>query len=225
MYNEPLYRHINTTGIEFYWYWLQYFFMKKFSIPFATILLAAAVWSCSDNTNYGSDVSDDTLSTTTTDTTNAMQTTPVNTTPLSREDSLFVMEAAMGSMMEVEAGNLAQQNGGSQRVKNFGAMMVRDHSQANNELKTLVTGRGIMIPDSLPADKRKHIEAMGKMKGKSFDSHYISMMKDDHKKDISKFEKQASSGTDAQLKDWATKTLPVLKMHRDSIESISKAKN
>jgi putative membrane protein len=62
------------------------------------------------------------------------------------------------------------------------------------------------------------------MTGKSFDTHYISMMKDDHAKAISKFEKEAKNGKDADVKNWATKTLPVLKAHKDSIDAISKAK-
>lgn len=204
--------------------------MKKNSVTLAACLLAASIWSCSDNNLHSSDAAD---STSTTSTTTGMDTsatgmnpgtTAINTTPLGKEDSMFVMEAAIGGMMEVEAGNLAQQNGNNQRVKDFGAMMVRDHGQANNELKSLVASRGIMLPDSLPADKRKHIESMQKMKGKSFDSHYISMMKDDHAKDIKKFEKEAGSGQDADVKNWASKTLPTLKMHKDSIDAISKAK-
>ena len=206
--------------------------MKKNYLALTACFIATTIWSCSDNNTHGSDTSTDTTttSTTTTDTTNTMSntanasTTPTNTTPLGKEDSTFVMEAAIGGMMEVEAGNLAQQNGASQRVKDFGAMMVRDHGQANNELKSLVSSRGIAIPDSLPADKRKHIESMRKMTGKSFDSHYVSMMKEDHRKDIGKFEKEANSGKDADVKNWASKTLPTLKVHKDSIDAISKAK-
>jgi putative membrane protein len=50
------------------------------------------------------------------------------------------------------------------------------------------------------------------------------MMKEDHNKDISKFEKEASGGQDADIKNWASKTLPTLKVHKDSIDAISKAK-
>ena len=207
-----------------------------------TCLLAATIWSCSNNTSSGSstDSTTTTTSTTTVDTmhaktdtsmhantpatSNANMNNTMNNTPLSKPDSMFVTEAALGSMMEVEAGNLAQQNASSQRVKDYGAMMVRDHGQANNELKSLVSSHGIMLPDSLPTAQRKHIESMRKMTGKAFDSHYVSMMKDDHRKDIAKFEKEANSGKDADIKNWASKTLPTLKMHRDSIEAISKAK-
>jgi putative membrane protein len=203
--------------------------MKKNFLAFSAILLAASLWSCGNNKSTGTETTDSTSTTTSTtgmDTskTSTATTTPMNTAPIPKEDSLFVLEAAKGGMMEVEAGNLAQQNAASQRVKDFGAMMVRDHSAANNELKSLVSGRGIMLPDSLPADMRKHMDAMKKMTGKAFDNHYVSMMLSDHKKDVSKFEKESKDAKDADIRNWAGKTLPTLKKHLDSIQAISKGK-
>ena len=49
------------------------------------------------------------------------------------------------------------------------------------------------------------------------------MMEDDHRKTIDKFEKQASSGGDEQLRLWAGATLPVLKKHLDSVQAIKKS--
>lgn len=126
--------------------------------------------------------------------------------------------------MEVQAGQLAQQKAMNQRVKDFGAMMVADHSKANDELKSFASGRGLMLPDSLPADKKKHLDAMNKLNGKAFDQHYVNMMVDDHKKDVDEFKKQAASAEDGQLKTWAGNTLPVLQKHLDSIQAIKKGK-
>ncbi len=46
----------------------------------------------------------------------------------------------------------------------------------------------------------------------------------DHNKDINEFEKAVNECNDADLKAWAAKTLPVLKMHKDSVQAVSKAK-
>jgi putative membrane protein len=206
--------------------------MKKSFFALSAILIAATLWSCSDNTTKSSTTDSTSTSTTTTTgtgtdtmpTTSTANTTPMNTAPIPKEDSSFVLEAAKGGMMEVEAGNLAQQNASSQRVKDFGAMMVRDHSAANNELKSMVSGRNFMLPDSLPADMRKHMNELKKLNGKAFDSHYVSMMLSDHKKDVSKFEKESKDAKDADIRNWAGKTLPTLKTHLDSIQAISKGK-
>jgi len=132
------------------------------------------------------------------------------------------MEAAVGGLMEVQAGQLAQQNAQSERVKDFGSMMVTDHSKANDELKSYASGHGINLPDSLPKDKQKHLDAMKTMKGAEFDKHYVSMMVEDHQKDVAKFKKESTSANDVQLKTWAGSTLPVLQKHLDSIQAIKK---
>ncbi len=193
--------------------------MKKRFFSLAIVALGFFTWSCNDNSS--TTTSDDSTTMNMPETTNTMNTTPVNTTPFSSGDSAFVMEAAMGGMMEVEAGTLAQQNAANQRVKDFGSMMVADHGKANNELKTMVSGR-IMIPDSLPAKMKKQLDQLRKLNGKAFDRSYMSMMTEDHKKDIDKFQKQSQSATDAQLKSWAGATLPVLQKHYDSVQAIRK---
>lgn len=141
--------------------------------------------------------------------------------PLTPQDSTFVMKAAMGGMLEVEAGKIAQQNAQHERVKTYGAMMVKDHSGANQELISIASGRGMTIPTALPADMKKMTDAMRTMRGRAFDAHYMGMMVKDHQQTVAEFQRQASSGGDPELKAWAGKTLPVLQMHRDSATAIN----
>jgi putative membrane protein len=198
-------------------------FMKKKLLSFAICLSAALIWSCNNSgetTNTGD--SSSTATETGTDTMSTANNITVSTTPLSKNDSMFVMEAAIGGLMEVQAGQLAQQNAQSQRVKDFGSMMVTDHSKANDELKSYAAGHGITLPTELPADKQKHVDAMKNMKGAAFDKHYIAMMVEDHKEDVGKFKKQSTDASDAQLKTWAGNTLPVLQKHLDSVQAIKK---
>lgn len=210
--------------------------MKKNHLLLLACLFAGFTWSCNNsgkNTSSGDTSTSSNSSTTTSNTidtmNNANATTPTTSTNatkmmLSKDDSMFVMEAAAGGMEEVELGNVAQQMAANQRVKDFGSMMVRDHSKANDELKSLASSKGINLPDSLPASKKKEVDMMKKMTGKGFDNHYVSMMVEDHKKDVAKFKKMSETAKDADLKNWAAKTLPTLQTHLDSIQAISKAK-
>src|SRR5579864_8800068 len=63
-------------------------------------------------------------------------------------DASFYKNAAEGGMAEVELGNLAQKNGKSQSVKDFGAMMVKDHSAANEKLKSVAAAKNVALPSS-----------------------------------------------------------------------------
>jgi putative membrane protein len=147
-----------------------------------------------------------------------------NTTPLEKMDRDFVMEAAAGGMMEVELGNIAQQNAASQRVKDFGSMMVRDHSKANDELTAFASRRNLMMnTDSLTNLHKSHIDALKNKTGAAFDKAYISMMVNDHKKDVGEFEKASKMCKDQECLSFASKTLPTLQMHLDSAQAISKS--
>lgn len=139
------------------------------------------------------------------------------------KDKDFVKEAAGGGLMEVELGRYAQQNARNPRVKQFGAMMVRDHSKANEELKGLASRKNVDLSDALDNSHQNKLSDLKQKTGSDFDEAYIKEMVDDHEKDVDKFKKQAEDGEDQDLKAFAAKTLPVLLMHQDSAKSIRDA--
>ncbi|GAA4327661.1 DUF4142 domain-containing protein [Flaviaesturariibacter amylovorans] len=205
---------------------------QKLLLP--ALIAAIAFTSCNGDGASSNGSTDTTVSTTTTNSTDTGSTstgpgtsnagaTTTTGTPLNEADQAFVRKAAMGGTMEVQAGQVAQQNGQHERVKAFASMMVNDHTNANNELKQLATSRGLMLTDSVDAKMQQHMTAMQKMQGKAFDKHYMDMMVNDHSKTIADFEKAASGANDPDLKAWAAKMLPALKMHKDSATAINKA--
>ena len=202
--------------------------MKRLFLPLSLLLGTVVFTSCGDGAETETDTT--TTTTTTTDTSTmaggaaGTTGTTFSSTPLTGQDTTFAKEAASAGLMEVELGNLAQQNAANPRVKSFGQMMVRDHSTANTELKSLAQAKNMMLPDSMMKKHRDHVESMRKMTGKSFDNHYMQMMVKDHQEDVQKFEKASTGATDADLKGWAGKTLPILRMHLDSAKAINQAK-
>ena len=138
----------------------------------------------------------------------------------------FAVEAANGGMMEVDLGRMAEEKGVSNDVKEFGKMMVADHSKANDELKTLATAKNITLPATIGEDKQEHVNDLAKLSGKEFDKKYVSMMLDDHQKDVDAFEKASKNDEiDADVKAFAAKTLPTLQQHLDRIKAIDKMMN
>jgi putative membrane protein len=133
----------------------------------------------------------------------------------------FAVNAANGGMMEVELGKIAQENASSPKVKAFGAMMVKDHSEAGNTLKGIASSLNIALPDSVSNDTKKEIDMLKMKKGKAFDKAYVNMMLDDHKKVIAEFHKCADNCSDSTIKAFAYNTLPVLDKHLDSIQVIA----
>lgn len=153
-----------------------------------------------------------------------MSSNPHNVTAETRVDGSsgdFMKTAARGGLMEVELGKYAQQHAQSQRVKNFGAMIVRDHSEANSELRVLASKKRLNLPPAINAEQQANVNEMMKMTGSDFDKHYMEMMTQDHVKDVQLFQNATDEDRDADVKEFARKTLPILKMHLDSAKIIS----
>ena len=128
-------------------------------------------------------------------------------------DSRFAMEAAQGGMTEVQLGQLAKDKASSDAVKQFGQRMVDDHTKANDQLKSVASQKGITLPTDVGAKNQAAIDRLSKLSGAAFDHAYMQHMLMDHKKDIADFRKEASSGKDPQIKQFASETLPTLETH------------
>jgi putative membrane protein len=138
-------------------------------------------------------------------------------------DSGFLKSAAEGGMSEVELGQLAQQKATSPAVKDFGAMMVKDHTAANNKLKALAASKQVSLPDSSSVMQKATKTKLNMMSGDAFDKSYVKGMIEDHEADIKEFQKEASQGKDPGAKAFAASTLPTLQAHLTKIRSIAAA--
>jgi len=138
-------------------------------------------------------------------------------------DAAFYKKAAEGGIAEVELGKLAQEKSLNQSVKDFGAMMVTDHSAANDKLKAIAERKSIKLPSSPSVGQMATKTKLEVLSGDAFDKSYIKGMVKDHQEDIEEFQKEATSGQDPDAKAYAAATLPTLKSHLKKIESIAAA--
>ncbi|MBC7556604.1 MAG: DUF4142 domain-containing protein [Chryseobacterium sp.] len=145
-----------------------------------------------------------------------------NTAMLPNQDKMFADAAAKGGMMEVMLGNIAETNASNQKVKDFGKMMVSDHSKANDELKSWAMNANYNLPTSLDADQQKMVDNLKMKMGADFDKAYTDLMVNDHKKVIEAFKKEAMNGT-GSLKTFASNTVPALEIHLTKAEDAMKA--
>lgn len=132
----------------------------------------------------------------------------------------FMTEAAQGGMAEVELSRMAQTKAQNADVKKFAQKMVQDHTNANNELKGVATKKTVTLPTDVGAMHKAAMDKLKGMSGADFDKEYVAEMVKDHEKDVADFQKQADGATDADVKAFAAKTLPTLKMHLEMIKDI-----
>jgi putative membrane protein len=139
----------------------------------------------------------------------------------SNPDKAFFKHAAEGGIAEVEAGKLAQSKGNSQAVKDFGAMMVKDHSAANDELKQIATAQNVDLPSTSSVKQIASKAKLEVLTGDTFDKAYIKGQITAHQETAALFKKEIASGTDAPAKAFAKKTLPTVQAHLKKIKAIA----
>jgi putative membrane protein len=149
--------------------------------------------------------------------------TNTSSSKLSSGDSDFIKEAAQGGMMEVQLGKAAQDKASNEKVKEFGKRMEQDHSKANDELKKIASDKGVQLSSDLDKKHKSKMDKLTKLSGAEFDRQYMRDMVSDHKDDIKKFQNEADKGKDADLKKFASQTLPTLKEHLQLAESTADA--
>jgi putative membrane protein len=128
-------------------------------------------------------------------------------------DEDFAVKAAAAGKKEVELGKLATRQAQSVAVKTFARRMVSDHTKAGNKLNALAMRKTITVPAEIDADAKAAMDQLSNLKGAEFDRAYMQMMVADHEKAVADFQTEASAGADADLKAFATTTLPTLKTH------------
>ena len=135
----------------------------------------------------------------------------------------FVKEAAISDMFEIESSKLAQEKG-NPGEKTFASQMVSDHTKTSTELKGMVTGGKVKadVPTALDSSHQSKLDKLKGESAKDFSSDYDSMQVSAHKDAVSLFERYAKGGENADLKNWAGKTLPALKHHLDMAQSLKK---
>ena len=201
--------------------------MKKtyLAIAFATATLFACNSGTSSNTADSTTMnrSDSNTSTQGQMDTSSASANNASAQPVSDSAKQFMMAAASGGNTEVMASQVALTMAKNDRVKNFANMMVNDHTQANNELKSMATRMNVTLPDSVMPKQHDELETLRKTSGKNFDKEYMDMMVKDHKETVAKFQKASQNLDNNDLKTWASNTLPKLQMHLDSAQAIQKA--
>lgn len=152
--------------------------------------------------------------------TSAMNTT--SSAPVSQQDADWAAKVANANMTEIELSKVAQDKATNDRLKNFANMMVTDHTKAGDQLKQLAATKNITLPANLDSKSQKMLDDLNKKTaGKDFDKAYQNDMLSGHKDAVDAFTKGSNDLKDADLKNFATQTLPTIQMHQDSIKAIA----
>ncbi|MFO1100267.1 MAG: DUF4142 domain-containing protein [Xanthobacteraceae bacterium] len=130
----------------------------------------------------------------------------------------FVRAAIEGNLAEIAVGKLAQDKGANDGVRNFGKVLVDDHSAANEKAIALANSLGIKVATAPTKKEKAEYDRLAKLSGAAFDSAFVKAMVGDHKAAIRAFQRAAKK--DGEVAQFAKDTLPTLEKHLKDAEAL-----
>lgn len=140
-------------------------------------------------------------------------------------DQQFVDFAAQTDMVEANLGQLAQNVAATQPVKDYGQMLVSNHTKDYSQLYSAAQQANLNVPNAIDAaQNKKMIDPFQKLKGAAFDRRYEQEMIAGHTKAIAIYKKEAVDAQNPGLKSYAEQALPVLEKHLDGAKALQHSK-
>ncbi|HEX4112018.1 MAG TPA: DUF4142 domain-containing protein [Stellaceae bacterium] len=139
-------------------------------------------------------------------------------------DKSFAIKAAASGMTEVAEARIALGKSQNGDVKSFAQRMDKDHTQANNELMQIAQGEGLKLPTTPSKKDQAQATKLSNLSGANFDQAYVKDQVAAHEQAVALFKKESQSGKDANLKSFATKTLPTLEDHLQMAQGLAAKK-
>lgn len=125
----------------------------------------------------------------------------------------FATAVASSNMKEVELGKLALKNANYHLLKEFAQKMIDAHTQANSDLQKACYTAGVTLPAAMEKSDQEEVDKIAGKNGKDFDRAYVKKMVSEHQKAMERLDAAAANMKDISLRNYAEKTLPVVKAH------------
>lgn len=130
------------------------------------------------------------------------------------------------NQVDIDAGTLAESKGSSKDVRDFGKLMVTDHSGVNKQAEALVTKLKVKPEDnptsqSLKAGGKDNVKKLQGLKDTAFDKAYIDHEVAYHEQVLDAIDKTlVPNAKNEQLKALIVKVRPAFVAHLDHAKTI-----
>jgi putative membrane protein len=130
-----------------------------------------------------------------------------------------MVAAHQSNLTEIAAGKAAQQKATTAKVRNLGAMFIRDHTTMDAQLRAAAKSLGVSLPSTPNAQQRASLAAVAAKSGSAFDAAWIAAQTTGHRQTLAATDKEISSGSDATVLKLARAARPVVARHYAELTS------
>ena len=131
----------------------------------------------------------------------------------SSQDQSWLIAAHQTNLAEVNAGNLAAEDGHTEAVRKAGRMLKQDHGKLDAKLRPVARQMGVKLPAQPNPEQRDEMKQFQSESGLQFDKVWTHSEADGHVEAIELTEREIQHGSVPEVKRLATSAMPVLKKH------------
>ncbi|AYF26231.1 MULTISPECIES: DUF4142 domain-containing protein [Micromonospora] len=139
----------------------------------------------------------------------------------STQDTQYLQAVHQVNLFEITAGNLAQQKGQNQQVKDLGKMFVTDHTQLDQTVQSTAQQLNVQLPADPTADQQKVLDKLNNLSGAEFDKAWVTAQLAGHVQAIQATQTEISQGSEQSVVQIAQDALPVLQAHYDALVALA----
>ena len=133
----------------------------------------------------------------------------------------FAEMAGSSNMFEIESSQLAMEMSEDQDVLAFAEMMVQDHTQAGEKMKTAAESDGVTVPTAMMEKHQSELDQLQAAEEGAFDEAYLAAQVAAHDEAVALFNAFSTQGEESALRDLAAETLLTLQQHQSRAHELT----
>ncbi|MGK5741974.1 DUF4142 domain-containing protein [Micromonospora sp. URMC 103] len=139
----------------------------------------------------------------------------------SSQDTQYLQAIHQTNLFEITTGELAQQKGQNQQVKDLGKMFVTDHTQLDQTVQQTAQQLNVQLPNGPTQDQQAVIDRLNNASGANFDREWVTAQLAGHVQSIQATQTEISQGSEQSVIQLAQTALPVLQAHYDELVQLA----
>jgi putative membrane protein len=134
---------------------------------------------------------------------------------------LFVKHEYSHNLYEIQLGQWIQKNAQDDQIKQLAQMLVKDHTQANQQLKQVAQSAGVQLEERLDPVHQAKLQKFQQLPQSEVARKFANDQVAGHMMGVLEFTYQSKNAKDPQVKQYATKALPKMQQHLDHVTQIA----
>lgn len=114
----------------------------------------------------------------------------------------------------------AASRAGKRAIQNFAGQSAEYHQNLKMEIEHMAEKHSLFLSSASERMDQEEIQELSKKSDKEFDIAYLQALEDVQSKMVEKYEGVASTASDNEIRNWATKIISNLKAHQTAVKEL-----